>query len=55
VEFFPEAAAASALEAPMSCGVSQVEIVLVCGRRLVVADTINPVILTRLVSVVERA
>lgn len=55
VEFFPEAAAASALKAPMSCGVSQVEIVLVGGRRLVVTETIDPAVLTRLVSVVERA
>lgn len=55
VEFFPEAAAASAMEAPMSRGVSQVEIVLLGGRRLVVTEAIDPSILTRLVSVVERA
>lgn len=52
VEFFPGAAAS---EAPMSCGVSQVEIVLLGGRRLVVTETIDPAVLTRLVSVVERA
>lgn len=54
VEFFPEVPAAAA-EAAVPCGSSQVEIVLVGGRRLVVADTINAAILTRLVSVVERA
>lgn len=55
VEFFPEVSAAAAPEAPMSRGVSQVEIVLVGGRRLVVTATIDPAVLTRLVSVVERA
>lgn len=52
VEFFPEAVAS---EAPVPCGSSHVEIVLVGGRRLVVADTINPALLTRLVTLVERA
>ena len=56
VEFFPAAAAvAAALETPVPCGVSQVEIVLLGGRRLVVAETIDPAVLTRLVPVVERA
>lgn len=54
VEFLPEVPAA-ALEAPVPCGSSQVEIVLVGGRRLVVTETIDPAVLTRLVSVVERA
>ena len=55
VEFFPEAVAAATREAPMSRGLSQVEIVLVGGRRLVVTETIDPSVLTRMVSVVERA
>ena len=54
VEFFPEAVAA-ALQAPVACESSQVEIVLLDGRRLLVADTINPAVLTRLVGLVERA
>ena len=54
VEFFPEAVAAAS-EAPVACESSQVEIVLLGGRRLVVADTIDPAVLTRLVGVVERA
>ena len=54
VEFFPEAAAAAS-DTPVPCGASQVEIVVVGGRRLVVTETIDPAILTRLVSVVERA
>ena len=54
VEFLSEVPA-SASEALVPCGSSQVEIVLVGGRRLVVADTINPAVLTRLVGVVERA
>ena len=54
VEFLPEVPA-SASEALVPCGSSQVEIVLVGGRRLVVTETINPAVLTRLVSVVERA
>lgn len=52
VEFFPEAAAS---DAAVPCGSSQIEIVLLGGRRLVVADTINPAVLMRLVSLVERA
>ena len=55
VEFFPEVSAAAASEAPVPCGSSQVEIVLLGGRRLVVTETIDPAVLTRLVSVVERA
>ena len=54
VEFFPEAVAA-AVQAPVACESSQVEIVLLDGRRLLVADTINPAVLTRLVGLVERA
>jgi transposase len=54
VEFFPEMPDAAS-EAPVPCGPSQVENVLVGGRRLVVADTINPAVLTLLVGVVERA
>ena len=54
VGFFPEVSAAAS-EAPVPCRLSQVEIVLVGGRRLVVADTIDPAVLTRLVPVVERA
>jgi transposase len=53
-EFFP-AAAAAASQTPVPCGVPQAEIVLVGGRRLVVAETIDPAVLTRLVPVVERA
>jgi transposase len=53
VEFLPDVQAA-APEAPVPFGSSQVEIVLVGGRRLVVADTINPAVLARLVGVVER-
>ena len=55
VEFFPEVSAAATSEARLSCGVSQVEIVLVGGRRLVVTETIDPAVLARLVQVVERA
>lgn len=54
VEFFPEAAAAAS-ETPVPCGASQVEIILVGGRRLVVTETINPAVLARLVGVVERS
>jgi transposase len=54
VEFLPEAAVAAS-EASVPFGSSQVEIVLLGGRRLVVTATIDPTVLTRLVSVVERA
>lgn len=54
VEFYPEVSAAAS-SAPVPSGSSHVEIVLVGGRRLVVADTIDSSILTRLVGVVERA
>ena len=52
VELFPAAAAS---ETPVPCGASRVEIVLMGGRRLVVTEMIDPAVLTRLVSVVERA
>lgn len=54
VEFLREAAAA-VTEAPVPCTSSQIEIVLAGGRRLVVTEAIDPAVLTRLVSVVERA
>jgi transposase len=54
VEFLPDVQSAAS-EAPAPCGASQVEIVLVGGRRLVVTEMIDPAVLTRLVSVVERA
>lgn len=54
VEFFPDAAAAASVS-PTPCEASQIEIVLVGGRRLVVAETISPAILMRLLGVVERA